>query len=178
MSYVITGSPGTGKHTVGKMLAEKLRLEIADINLLAAKSGLCKEIDGVIEVDTKDLSKVMENASGVIIGHLAPYVIKQAETVIVLRKNPYELEKIYSQRNYSKEKTLENIQAEINNFVSNLDKRSLVSTSITPSISLHSPDFAASKLMSAISSLSFSASILPTVCFPVPGLPVITYDIT
>ena len=42
MSYVITGSPGTGKHTVGKMLAEKLRLEIADINLLAAKSGLCK----------------------------------------------------------------------------------------------------------------------------------------
>ena len=67
MSYVITGSPGTGKHTVGKMLAEKLRLEIADINLLAAKSGLCKEIDGVIEVDTKDLSKVMENASGVII---------------------------------------------------------------------------------------------------------------
>ena len=45
--------------------------------------------------------------------HLAPYVIKQAETVIVLRKNPYELEKIYSQRNYSKEKTLENIQAEI-----------------------------------------------------------------
>ena len=50
MSYVITGSPGTGKHTVGKMLAEKLRLEIADINLLAAKSGLCKEIDGVIEV--------------------------------------------------------------------------------------------------------------------------------
>ena len=55
----------------------------------------------------------MENASGVIIGHLAPYVIKQAETVIVLRKNPYELEKIYSQRNYSKEKTLENIQAEI-----------------------------------------------------------------
>ena len=31
MSYVITGSPGTGKHTVGKMLAEKLRLEIADI---------------------------------------------------------------------------------------------------------------------------------------------------
>ena len=95
------------------MLAEKLRLEIADINLLAAKSGLCKEIDGVIEVDTKDLSKVMENASGVIIGHLAPYVIKQAETVIVLRKNPYELEKIYSQRNYSKEKTLENIQAEI-----------------------------------------------------------------
>ena len=113
MSYVITGSPGTGKHTVGKMLAEKLRLEIADINLLAAKSGLCKEIDGVIEVDTKDLSKIMENASGVIIGHLAPYVIKQAETVIVLRKNPYELEKIYSQRNYSKEKTLENIQAEI-----------------------------------------------------------------
>ena len=37
MSYVITGSPGTGKHTVGKMLAEKLRLEIADINLLASK---------------------------------------------------------------------------------------------------------------------------------------------
>ena len=58
MSYVITGSfyiPGTGKHTVGKMLAEKLRLEIADINLLAAKSGLCKPDRWCYQVDTKDL---------------------------------------------------------------------------------------------------------------------------
>ena len=113
MSYVITGSPGTGKHTIGKMLAEKLDLEITDINLLAKESKLCKEIDGVLEVDTKELSKIMENASGIIIGHLAPYVVKKAESVIVLRKNPYELEKVYRQRNYSKEKTLENIQAEI-----------------------------------------------------------------
>ena len=113
MSYVITGSPGTGKHTVGKMLAEKTNLEITDINLLAKKSRLCKEMNGILEVDTKALSKIMENTAGIIIGHLAPYVVKQAKTVIVLRKSPYELEKVYEQRNYSKEKTSENIQAEI-----------------------------------------------------------------
>ena len=81
-------------------MLEKLRLEIADINLLAAK---------FVQGDRWCYRSGYQSSPWkIIIGHLAPYVIKQAETVIVLRKNPW-LEKIYSQRNYSKEKTLENI---------------------------------------------------------------------
>ncbi|MDI1494741.1 MAG: Nucleoside kinase [Cenarchaeum symbiont of Oopsacas minuta] len=113
MSYVITGSPGTGKHTIGKILADNLELDITDINLLATESRLYEKTDGVIEVDTDALSKIIDNTSGVIIGHLAPYVVKQAKFVIVLRKSPYELQAVYEQRKYSKEKSLENIQAEI-----------------------------------------------------------------
>ena len=34
MSIVITGTPGVGKHTIGKEISQKLRLEIIDIQLM------------------------------------------------------------------------------------------------------------------------------------------------
>lgn len=38
MSIVISGNPGTGKHTIAQQIAQKLNLSIIDINQVA-KSG-------------------------------------------------------------------------------------------------------------------------------------------
>lgn len=51
----------------------------------------------------------------IIVGHLAPYVINPdlVDFVVVLRRSPYELKKIYHERSYSESKTRDNINAEI-----------------------------------------------------------------
>jgi adenylate kinase len=51
----------------------------------------------------------------VIVGHLAPYVLKPAgiSLVAVLRRSPYELEKTLKKRGYSMNKVRENVASEI-----------------------------------------------------------------
>ena len=53
--------------------------------------------------------------NSIIVGHLAPYVInsKIVDLVVILRRSPYELKKIYQKRCYSDSKTRANINAEI-----------------------------------------------------------------
>ena len=53
--------------------------------------------------------------NSIIVGHLAPYVINSdlVDFVVVLRRSPYELKKIYQERSYSESKTRDNINAEI-----------------------------------------------------------------
>ncbi len=69
------------------------------------------------EVDQKraNIIKKIELNEKIIVGHLAPYVIEknQVKLVIILRRNPYQLETVYKERNYSEEKIKENIGSEI-----------------------------------------------------------------
>lgn len=118
MSIVITGNPGVGKHTIAKKLAEKYSLEIIDINKIAKEVMTEKQKKGTIDIDTEKLKLKIKNVvkkNTLVVGHLAPYVLSrsQIKQVIVLRKNPYALEKIYKKRRYSKVKSLENIGSEI-----------------------------------------------------------------
>ena len=48
-------------------------------------------------------------------GHLAPYVLEknQVEIIIILRRNPYDLESVYNERNYSEIKIKENTGSEV-----------------------------------------------------------------
>ena len=59
MSIVITGIPGVGKHTIGKELAQKLELEIVDINEIAKNSGLFEQNDESNDVDTEKLQEIL-----------------------------------------------------------------------------------------------------------------------
>lgn len=118
---VITGNPGVGKHTSAKIIAEKLDAEIIDINRVAIDSNaISKKTEKGLDVDTRKLSRLLAKALAakndlVIIGHLAPYVLKPAgiDMAAVLRRSPYELEKTFEKRGYTKEKGRENMASEI-----------------------------------------------------------------
>ncbi|HXG73998.1 MAG TPA: AAA family ATPase [Candidatus Nitrosotenuis sp.] len=115
---VVTGNPGVGKHTVSKVLAEKLGYHILDINQIAIKNQIYQKSGSTLDVDTKKLEKKIKKLlkpNMVVVGHLAPYVIpkSQVKFAIVLRKNPYKLIPIYKKRKYSQKKIYENLGSEI-----------------------------------------------------------------
>ena len=114
---VLTGNPGVGKHTVSRKLAEILGYEIVDVNKEAVKMGTSKQNDS-IDVDVEKTKKILKekiSEKSLIVGHLAPFVVSKdsVSTVIVLRKNPYDLIEIYEKRNYSDKKKNDNLGSEI-----------------------------------------------------------------
>ena len=118
LSKIITGSPGTGKHTVAKILAKELDLRLIDINKIAIQSGIFEKKDETLDIDALKLKKLLAKKitkKSLIVGHLAPYVVsrKQVEIAVVLRKSPYKLGLIYKKRKYSHQKSIENIGSEI-----------------------------------------------------------------
>jgi adenylate kinase len=121
LRLVITGNPGVGKHTGAKIIAEKMGTEIIDINEVAIdNNAIAKKTDRVLEVDVKrlvkQLAKLLRTKKDlVLVGHLAPYVLKPAgiSLVAVLRRSPYELEETLKKRGYRVEKVRENLASEI-----------------------------------------------------------------
>lgn len=131
MKIVITGTPGVGKHTIAESLSNLLdKASIIDINKIILSENLLTisshESKGS-EVDinrTRDyFSLILSDVkfqNSIIVGHLAPYMIdsKLVDLVIILRRSPYELKKIYDARSYSPSKTKDNINAEILGIIS------------------------------------------------------------
>ncbi|KAA2282407.1 shikimate kinase [Candidatus Nitrosocosmicus sp. SS] len=131
MKIVITGTPGVGKHTVAESLSNFLdNASVFDINKIIFSENLLTisshDAEG-LEVDTDrtrdHFSLILsegKSQNSIIVGHLAPYVIdsKLVDLVIILRRSPYELKKIYDERSYSPSKTKDNMNAEILGFIS------------------------------------------------------------
>ncbi len=118
MSIVITGNPGVGKHTITHEIIERLEFDVLDINTIAKDSGLFEENGNSNDVDVEELEKILKqkiSEKNVIVGHLAPYVLRknQVKIMIVLRRNPYDLIPVYKDRKYSDKKIKENIESEI-----------------------------------------------------------------
>jgi adenylate kinase len=117
MSYVITGNPGVGKHTITKEIGKLLHLSIIDINSVAKEFGLFEKNKETNDVDVVKLGKIIADTIShpvLFVGHLAPYVLStdKIKKVIVLRKNPYDLISVYKKREYSKEKIKDNLGSE------------------------------------------------------------------
>ena len=117
MSFVITGNPGVGKHTITKEVSLILNHIVIDINEIAKDFHLFEKNDETNDVDVKKLERILQKkikSNSIIVGHLAPYVLNsdQISKVIVLRRNPYELIPIYEKRNYSKNKIKDNLGSE------------------------------------------------------------------
>jgi adenylate kinase len=121
---VITGSPGVGKHTSARLVANKFRgSRIIDINKLAiANNAILEGKDRYgTSIDIKKVSRLIEHEAKtnrkdlILVGHLAPYVINPEgiSIAIVLRRSPYELISVFQKRHYSPEKARENIASEI-----------------------------------------------------------------
>ena len=121
LRFGITGNPGVGKHTTAKIIAEKINADIIDINDVAIDNNATgKKTDLGLDVDVKRLVRLLEKKLKaerdlVIVGHLAPYVLKPVgiSLVAVLRRSPYELEKTLKKRGYSVDKVRENVASEI-----------------------------------------------------------------
>ena len=118
MTIALTGTPGTGKTTICKILGKKYR--IIDINQMITGEGLHTgrdELRGSLVADMEALQGRLdelvkgETVTIIIEGHLSHY-LEGSDAVIVLRTRPCVLAQRLLDRAYSKEKVRENMEAE------------------------------------------------------------------
>jgi adenylate kinase len=111
MYIALTGTPGTGKSSAAKILADRGHT-ITTVEELARKHGTIETVEGDLEVDTEALSAAMTEPGETVIieGHLAHHL--PSELCIILRCHPEVIRKRLSKRNYSREKLLGNLEAE------------------------------------------------------------------
>ena len=121
---VITGTPGVGKSTIGRLLAERVGAQYVDLGRLVRDRGLyvgVDEEDGSLIVDLKLLADEVSRLAGstdgwvVLEGHYAHQVAPKNAVylVFVLRKNPHQLREELRSRGYREGKISENLEAEI-----------------------------------------------------------------
>ena len=121
---VITGTPGTGKTTVAKLLAKHMNSTYLSLNEIARKYNCLTSFDAERKswvIDEKKLSKHIvriineKKYNNLIIdthfGEIIPD--EYVSFVFILRTHPEELEKRLKNRNWPKNKIKENVQAEI-----------------------------------------------------------------
>lgn len=123
----LTGTPGTGKTSVSRLLEKKRNWKIIHLNDLIKEKHLYTEVDEKRDAaiadmelireylrETVDKNELKEEHGGenevvIIESHLAHYI---ADIVIVLRTYPPELEIRLKTRGYSEPKIKENVEAE------------------------------------------------------------------
>ncbi|HOW16017.1 adenylate kinase family protein [Methanosarcina sp.] len=119
----LTGTPGTGKTSVSKLLEKRRGWKVIYLNDLIKEEHLYTEVDEKRDAVVADMELIqsrlgeiideMEKGSinGIVIleSHLAHYI---TDIVIVLRAYPPELKKRLEKRGYSEEKINENAEAE------------------------------------------------------------------
>lgn len=120
---IVTGSPGTGKSRVARLIAEKLKGEYVDVNKLVKNKKIKSEYDKKLNtriVDVKVLNKYLINLIKkskkmlVIDSHLSHYLPKKYVKLCVVTKCELKvLKKRLEKRKYSREKIRDNLDAEI-----------------------------------------------------------------
>lgn len=129
MRIVISGTPGVGKHTISLELSKLLNdMPILDINkIILAEHLLIPSENNNIDVDMtrsydfiKSILSKTEYQNAIIVGHLAPYLLDSdmVDFIVILRRSPYELKKVYEARSYSKTKINDNLVSEILGIIS------------------------------------------------------------
>lgn len=111
----ITGSPGTGKKTIAKYIADLSGLHLVSINDTAVRLHAGRWIQGEFSVNLDRLVGKIDTGGAVTFGHLLPFVFKRQDLdfVVVLRCSPAVLRMRYKKRHYSQVKIEENVQSEV-----------------------------------------------------------------
>ncbi len=116
MRLVVTGTPGVGKHTIAKVLADRLDAKLIDVNEVAFKYNaiIGRDYAYIIDIEkAKAIIKEQLSDRCIIVGHLAQDVVDEIDYAIVLRRSPYELEQVYIKRGYDVKKMKDNLASEI-----------------------------------------------------------------
>ncbi len=118
----VSGTPGTGKTTLSKILARKTGFRYVDVNIIIKKSGLSSGYDKKRQceiIDTERLSKELEKiyknsrVSMIIDSHMSHFINKDiVDLVIVTRCSLNVLKQRLKKRGYDKNKIKENLEAE------------------------------------------------------------------
>jgi len=120
----ITGTPGTGKSSIARLLAKKIGARLVDIGFLIQNERLTAGFDerrDTLIADMKRIRKriteiVKESEEKIIVeGHFVPHILPKnwIKTIFVLRRDPEELKEILERRQYKEEKVRENVAAEV-----------------------------------------------------------------
>jgi len=112
----ITGTPGVGKTRVGQIL-KKRGYKVIDLNKIAKHYGCLLKDDEVFEIDIETLAKLFNPKDfdvDFVEGHLSHYI---ADRCVVLRCRPDVLKRRMENKGWSEEKILENIEAEIIDYI-------------------------------------------------------------
>ena len=118
MFIAISGTPGTGKTKVAKILAKKLRADFIDTKFLIKKYRIKTVLDrkrNTSIIDARKLCRFAEKESRnhetcVFESHMAH--LAKADMIIILRCEPLVLEKRLKKRGWSAAKIRENVEAE------------------------------------------------------------------
>jgi adenylate kinase len=118
MFVALTGTPGTGKTSVSKLLSDKGYF-VVSITEIAENKDFILEFDQERQskiLDTDKINKYIKSEYSeknlvIIEGHLS-HLLKCCEKVILLRAHPKKLVKNLDKKNWKKEKIKENLQAE------------------------------------------------------------------
>ncbi len=121
MIIILTGTPGVGKSTISKILAEKLNAKIIDLKEVAGKHKIILEYDEKtmsMVIDESKISKAIKaeiekNQDYIIPSHLSHFISPRiVDFCFVLRCDPIVLERRLEKRGYSKQKVAENVMCE------------------------------------------------------------------
>jgi adenylate kinase len=122
-AILISGTPGTGKTTLGRRLAPRINYEFIDIGEVAKREHIYVSDDPVRDtkiINEPKLAKRIEkeiiamSGKAVASSHYAEIISpKLVEKVIVLRTHPDELKRRLALRGWKTKKTKENLEAEI-----------------------------------------------------------------
>jgi adenylate kinase len=115
---MITGSPGVGKTTISKIIAKKLNLKYINEKEFALKNSIGyfneeNELElPILEFERKANLFLSKNDDVLFEGHVICEMDLNVDLVILLRVNPEDLELRLENRNYSKEKIMDNVFCE------------------------------------------------------------------
>ena len=109
---VVTGTPGTGKTAVARIISKSLGLPLIEVNALVKEKRLYTGREsGSLIVDMPKLKRALRGFTGVVEGHVL-CELKLPGTAIVLRASPRSIRARLAPRHYPARKLLDNIEAE------------------------------------------------------------------
>jgi adenylate kinase len=151
MRLIITGTPGTGKSTIAKLLAKKAGLELFSITEIVK---IKMRIGAKHEVDIKKLAKhllfLKKLDDYVVEGHLACELPLPADNIVVLRTDPSILKRRMAKRGYGKEKIEENMMSEMLDYCSIRVKKEYKKNPLELDTSKRKPPACVNKILAAL----------------------------
>lgn len=122
MNILITGTPGTGKSSVSKIVAKHFKLKVINEKEFAKKKGIGKfdkkekELQIPLKSLQKELNSTLAKGNVLVEGHLLCEIKLKVDFAVLLWANPDTLLSRLLKRKYSAVKVFDNVFAEMNGY--------------------------------------------------------------